>query len=642
MKKLIQTLTPTLAQNLDKKVLMRAALLTSVLFIPSCSFDSSRSPESKQKIQSIWDQHQRSTSTLSDSTAVYLTKDSPACEKTTAFLRDQKYKLAYKNYSSYADTQDSCSECEVMEDAVSNTIGGPSQPESASSSKSSPGTIQESHSRTNVQVAGVEEADTVKTDGTHIYYVTGRNKIRVFNSDNELVATHKLISKDSGSVYSLLLLGDSKVVALVQNYEDANSTSVYKVDFSNLLSVSSKKLATYPGQIETVRRISDVAYLTYTKYMDLYEGTSPYDHSGVSRSNAPDFFSKDLNRIKSMSLSELTGLSSSEAKTLCRDVMVPSVAESEGVTTVASLDLLTGEKNQVSVLSAASEVYANHGSLYLGSLWGETTDIHKFSLDKLDIQYKASANLGGRILNQFSMDEYKGVLRVAVTEGFGGIGGIGGVEPNVVSNSAVTSSRGGSVNRVVTLSENTGKIPNGGVSNQLKILGQTEDLARGERIYSVRFNKDKGYVVTFREVDPLFTLDLSNPENPEVKGELKVPGVSTYIHLIGEDRLLTVGRSADFGVKLSLFDVSDMENPTESYSTVLSDSWASEAQSNHKAFTYYAPFKKLVIPTELSSGKSGIKVFNIEEDFIEEAGTMTLSSCRGGWRGFGDPGARGL
>ena len=174
--------------------------------------------------------------------------------------------------------------------------------------------------------------------------------------------------------------------------------------------------------------------------------------------------------------------------------------------------------------------------------------------------------------------------------------------------------------------------------NQLKILGQTPDLAPGERIYSARFDGERGFIVTFRQVDPLFAIDLHDPTNPKVVGELKIPGFSSYMQFIAENTILTIGRDADIntgrtrGMKISVFDVSDMKNLREIASKVLDEgSWqSSEAQSNHKEFTYFAKTGHLAVPMQSSSYMNGqytyqneLRLFHIDASIgVTDAGTL--------------------
>jgi uncharacterized secreted protein with C-terminal beta-propeller domain len=139
--------------------------------------------------------------------------------------------------------------------------------------------------------------------------------------------------------------------------------------------------------------------------------------------------------------------------------------------------------------------------------------------------------------------------------------------------------------------------PSGGALVQ---AGRIGELGKGERVYAVRFVGDTGYVVTFRQVDPLYTIDLSQPERPRVLGELKIPGYSAYLHPIGEDLLLGVGQDANEqgrpqGTQLSIFDVSDLRKPTRLHTRHLGPGW-SEAEGDHHAFLYWPRTGLVVIP----------------------------------------------
>lgn len=215
----------------------------------------------------------------------------------------------------------------------------------------------------------------------------------------------------------------------------------------------------------------------------------------------------------------------------------------------------------------------------------EKTGIIKIGLEDFDIT--ANGSVPGSPLNQFSLDEYKNNLRIATTIGDsrGWIGGFGG-------------SRGESANDVYILDKD------------LKIQGSVQDLGLTERIYSVRFIEDKGYVVTFRQIDPFYVLDLSNPKKPELKGELKIPGYSSYLHPITKDKILGVGKE-NWQVKISLFDVSSPENPKESSKYILDESW-SDVLSNYHAFLLDAKHDIFFIP-----GSKGGYIFSYKDDKLE-------------------------
>jgi uncharacterized secreted protein with C-terminal beta-propeller domain len=251
------------------------------------------------------------------------------------------------------------------------------------------------------------------------------------------------------------------------------------------------------------------------------------------------------------------------------------------------------------LVAETSTVYSSLESLYLTTpIWwwgwwgfndGQTEDwdrtyVHKFSLAQPDrVDYVASGVIPGHILNQFSLDEFNGNLRAATS-----------TWPtwDYKTNTQLSQSQ----NRVFVLTD---------VGGQLGIVGQTPDLAPGETIFGARFFGPKGFLVTYRQIDPLFTLDLTDPTNPAVVGALHIPGVSTYIHLLDDTHLLTVGSDTITtssgerrnGVALQLFDVSEMANPRLTAKQVVGTNWGySEAMWNHKAFNYFAKTGVLAIP----------------------------------------------
>jgi inhibitor of cysteine peptidase len=197
----------------------------------------------------------------------------------------------------------------------------------------------------------------------------------------------------------------------------------------------------------------------------------------------------------------------------------------------------------------------------------ERTALSKIDLNTLTIQ--AGGTIPGKLLNQFSLDEFDGHLRAAVT-----VGDLWEVGLK-------------SVNDVYVLND------------QLAVLGEVIDLGRDERIYSVRFVGERGYVVTFRETDPFYVLDLARPEAPAVAGELKIPGYSSYLHPLSETLILGVGREEN-KVKLGLYNVADPARPVEQAKYLLDEYW-SEAVDNHRAFLHNRQTNTFFIP----GGKGG-------------------------------------
>ena len=218
----------------------------------------------------------------------------------------------------------------------------------------------------------------------------------------------------------------------------------------------------------------------------------------------------------------------------------------------------------------------------------EKTGIVKIELEKFKVE--ATDGVPGRPLNQFSLDEYNGYLRIATTIGQGGfwISGLGG------------GSVGGgeSANDVYVLDKN------------LKITGQVLDLGLTETIYSVRFIQDKGYVVTFRQIDPFYVLDLSDPKKPELKGELKIPGYSSYLHPITKDKILGIGKEGS-NVKISLFDVENPAKPSEAAKYTLNEYW-SDILNTHHAFLLDSKHQIFFLP-----GSKGGYIFSYKNDKLE-------------------------
>jgi uncharacterized secreted protein with C-terminal beta-propeller domain len=227
----------------------------------------------------------------------------------------------------------------------------------------------------------------------------------------------------------------------------------------------------------------------------------------------------------------------------------------------------------------------------------EASTVHKFSLqnEPAGCAYVGSGVVKGRVLNQFSMDEHDGHLRIATTSGHV-------PNPNVHSTLSI-------------LVDN---------DTHLNVVGQIDSIAPTEDIRSVRFDRNRAFVVTFKKTDPLFAFDLSNPSAPRIEGELKIPGYSTYMHLMDEDHLLTMGYDADDqgdfawfqGIMLQIFDVSDMSDLKLLHKEVIGTRGStSEAATNHLAFNYFAPKDLLAIPMTICEEGAGGSSYGDEMTF---------------------------
>jgi uncharacterized secreted protein with C-terminal beta-propeller domain len=243
-----------------------------------------------------------------------------------------------------------------------------------------------------------------------------------------------------------------------------------------------------------------------------------------------------------------------------------------------------GPDSTTAVAGVTGTVYASTSSLYVaathwGAWWdstedGVTTNLYKFDLTESGVPLVAMGAVPGSIINQFSLDETAGLLRIATT----------------------TWNAGGSSNGVYVLNASNGN---------LGVIGKVTGLAAGERIFSVRFVGTRGYVSTFRQIDPFFVIDLANPAAPRVVGELKVPGFSSYLQPLDATRVLGVGRDVDpdtgrvLGLQLSIFDVSRPASPTRTATyTFPGDGWGSwsAAMWDHRALAWFPEHGILTLP----------------------------------------------
>jgi uncharacterized secreted protein with C-terminal beta-propeller domain len=236
----------------------------------------------------------------------------------------------------------------------------------------------------------------------------------------------------------------------------------------------------------------------------------------------------------------------------------------------------------------------------------ENTVIHRISIGDGKIEYAAQGEIPGQVSNQFSLSEYNGYLRISSN-----------LEGNMVS-SYFSGLQLQPQNNIYVL------------DMDLKIVGSVEGLAPGERIYATRFIEDKCYLVTFRQVDPFFVIDLSDPTSPKVLGELKIPGYSTYLHPYDDGHIIGIGMDSD-KVKISLFDVTDMSNPIELSKYEISNEYgwgSSSALYEHKAFLFDKEKNLLVVPI-WGTTKESAYVFKISiEEGIELRGVISHDSVK--------------
>lgn len=437
------------------------------------------------------------------------------------------------------------------------------------------------YSGTNVQVEGIDEADIIKTDGKYIYALTDSALVivEVSGAQMEVKSTISRTAingeENELNITELYLRGD-RLVLIAQvdpyfcygwgeygavNMANKISTQAIIYDVSDRSAPKQVGAVGQSGYTVSTRMVGDVLYLV-TNYM-LYE-------DGIDR-NIPETY------VPTVSCGEESVVV--EASDICISVSPESVQ----YIVVSSFDVNDPEKQITtkSVFGCGNTLYLNAENLLVASgTVNETkvseqetkcsfdTSLIRFALDEGQIGEPVFGDVPGTLLNQFSMDEHNGYFRLVTTKYI------------------YTETQAGDVWSSTLDQESSNALYT--LDRELKVVGQIEDLAPGETVYSVRFSGDIGYFVTFRQVDPLFTVDLSNPASPQVLSALKIPGFSEYLHPYGDGLLFGFGKEAEeetgevSGLKLSMFDTSDPANVTEKDKLLLTQSW-SDASYNHKA-----------------------------------------------------------
>jgi len=474
---------------------------------------------------------------------------------------------------------------------------------------------------TNVQEVAVDEADLVKTDGKFIY-AANDGKVLILESwpPEETGMVARVSLPDAARPTALYLHGDTLLVlsSVRLQFSDAGATQgtrITYIDVKDRTRPAIERHVDLEGALVQSRLIGSDLYLVSNAATRLpnslvqrgqrfMQKTRGLTHKQLAKHLKKSLTRAEINASMPHMRSHRIGGKFRQLVS-CGNTYVPRARGPIGALTLTHLRLNRHEPPKtIGVLGGGLRVYASTDALYVASNTGNS-QIHKFELNagtELEPKYVGSGAISGYLLNQFSMSEHKGFLRVATTDGGG--------------------------NNLFVLGENQ-------TGNELEVVGSIKGLARGERIFAARMFGDKGYIVTFRQTDPLYTLDLSDPSDPRVVGELKINGFSSYIHPLDGDRLLTIGQDADGrgrlqGVHLQIFDVSDPSAPTRTHHQRLGQGSQSVAQNDHHAFTYDPATKTLAIPAQQYGGGgdyfSGLLVYRIDaQDGFAELGRVSHS-----------------
>lgn len=491
----------------------------------------------------------------------------------------------------------------IMIDTVDMAINSSVSSDTAGAAKESVAS-ESNYSETNTQVQGVDESDIVKTNGDYIYYLSD-NTLRIFNNQNDKLSLEKEIKfydKENGEYTypSELYISDNYIVVIatsriITEPEDIMSNVARKVATTSYRkSKTSTKVMIYDiknyelireieteGNYMSSRKVDNDIYLISNKYIYLYNDIVEDDVLPLCKDTCVE-----NGKLREVDIETVKCFPSFEEEE-CSYMIITSF----------SLNNIEEKANVETYIGTGSEIYCSKENLYVAKIdynyddYSTKTLIRKFAIYGGDIKYVAEGKVPGSLLNQFSMDEYNKNFRITTTSG------------NTFDET--------SENNLYVLDEN------------LNTIGELTGLAKGEEIYSTRFMGDKCYVVTYKTVDPLFVIDLSDPNNPCVLGELKIPGYSSYLHPLGENYLIGFGEDSvektykrydgtesvtaySTGLKLAIFDVSDYNNPKEIDSVKIGGRGSSsELLYNHKSLLFKEDEGLFAFPVRLYEEDAG-------------------------------------
>lgn len=554
-----------------------------------------------------WDQNTAS---------VYITKnDTAIISKNMVMTVDSKENLtALLEYNSklysYIWPREVILDTAVMNDGVTGSSSASGSSEAATSSKAI------DSSDTNNQVEGVQEGDIIKNDGKYIYINIGTG-LRIIDSNPVKPKIAASIEVPENTIIDEIFIADGKLVVIGQNnyfqimhndnklaeampyrnYENRTNVLIYNVE--NIEKPVLEKEYLFDGNYLSGRTIDDKLYLISSRNLNYqYDSNEEPD---ISLPYYTDVLSNSKYEFGYDEIKYFPGYIASR-------YMYTIGIDLGDKTSIPHVDVYLGGSDAIYVsknsMYAAITDYsydniiskAAQAELYNPSYSMETV-VYKFKLNNGNVDVAAQGRVPGTIINQFSMDEYEGMFRIATTTG--------------------EQWQGTSGNNLYILDDN------------LKTTGKLENLAEGERIYSTRFAGDRVYMVTYKQVDPLFVIDTSNPQNPVVEGMLKIPGYSTYLHMIDENHIMgfgyntqvnSFGATANDGMKISLFDVTDPNKPREVHTEVIGKAGTySEVLHNHKALMFsldrgLMSFPVRVTKDDYNTEFLGAYVYNVDTE----------------------------
>lgn len=425
------------------------------------------------------------------------------------------------------------------------------------------------HSDTNVRTEGVGEGDIVKTDGKYLY-IMSMDKVQILNIESEEMKQAGTISMDANDYLIEIYLKDDKLVCVYARTTDKTAsqgvirsvpyTVAETFDVSDPANPKSLGEMSQSGSFHTMRVSGDYMYLLSTFYADV---------TGLQ-----DDISSYVPEVQGKLIES-------------NYILLPQQEKGRVYTVVTSFSLKdpTKQTDHLAFFGDGSQCYVSENNIYVYDTIYDAkvspvtqTEIRKVSYKNGELDGTGDVVIDGMVNDSFSIDEYNGYLRVVTTIRENDDTS-GGVNPLLRTDSASnTGSQGADSTNALYI-----------LDKDLKETGKLDNLAEDERVYSARFMGDTCYFVTYKQVDPLFSVDLSDPKKPKVLGELKIPGFSDYLHPYGDGLLLGIGMDVEEdgttvnGVKLSMFDISDPKDVKEVHKTVLEECYSTDVSYNYRA-----------------------------------------------------------
>lgn len=422
------------------------------------------------------------------------------------------------------------------------------------------------YSDTNVREEGVGEADIVKTDGSSLYIVNGQTVEIVGIGAAEMEELAEIPMADDCYIVELYVQDDRLVIIYTRTEPSIDGDGYYNNyrDYTNAL-VYDISDRTNPAKIGN---ISQSGYYNTMRVRDgyVYVISNFYADAAASRADTDAYIPEVQGRAMAVA-----------------DIYMPQRQMGDQYTVITSFSLEdpSEKTDSKAVFGSSGMCYVSTENIYVTESWYvqddaavSQTSIRKVAYKDGTLQGEAQTKVDGTLNDSFSIDEYNGYLRLVTT-----------VSPVSGGGTGIARFFSGDTGKRQQEDSNSLYV----LDENLEILGELHDLAKDESVYSARFMGDVGYFVTFKQVDPLFSVDLSDPADPKILGELKIPGFSEYLHPYGDGRLLGIGMDVDEesvatdGVKISMFDISDPSDVKEEESCVLEDLYGTDVGYNYKA-----------------------------------------------------------